>query len=172
MHSLAYRDHHTPIGALRLYATERGLIYLAFETETVDDWLCATLSRDLVSRPSLLDGAVRELDAYFSGSLRDFDLPIDDHLLTGFRGRAQSAMADIPYGQTRSYADLAAAAGSPRATQAAGTACARNPFPIVLPCHRVVRSDGSYGAYRGGADAKTWLLKFESGNVSTHNEVK
>src|SRR5690606_33051107 len=108
-----------------------------------------------------LDGAARELDEYFEGRRRSFDLPLDLRLSTGFRREVVNHLPSIGYGRTESYAQVAAAAGHPRAVRAVGSACATNPLPVVVPCHRVVRSDGTLGGYLGGPEAKTALLALE-----------
>jgi methylated-DNA-[protein]-cysteine S-methyltransferase len=104
----------------------------------------------------------RELDEYFAGRRTAFDVPLDLRLLRGFRREVVLHLPDIAYGHTASYAEMAGLAGSPRAVRAVGTACALNPLPVVLPCHRVVRSDGSPGQYAGGAAAKLTLLDLET----------
>ena len=111
-------------------------------------------------RPSF-DEARRELDLYFEGKLTEFDLPIDWQLTHGFRGKVQRAIDRIPYGKTRSYTEIARSAGNERAVRAAGTACGSNPIPIVVPCHRVLRSGGGLGGYGGGLPMKEALLKLE-----------
>ena len=116
-------------------------------------------------RPESLDPVRRELDEYFAGRRETFTVPLDWCLTTGFRRTAQQAIARIPYGQVATYADIAAAAGQPGATRAAGSACRTNPIPVVVPCHRVLRSDGSIGGYAGdmagGLDIKRHLLALE-----------
>jgi methylated-DNA-[protein]-cysteine S-methyltransferase len=109
-----------------------------------------------------LDPVAREIDEYFAGHRTTFDVPLDLRLATGFRREVILRLPDIGYGRTYTYAQMAAATGSPGAVRAVGTACARNPLPIVLPCHRVVRSDGSFGGYRGGPEAKHTLLTMEA----------
>jgi methylated-DNA-[protein]-cysteine S-methyltransferase len=109
-----------------------------------------------------LDGVARELEEYFAGRRHSFDLPLDWQLTTGFRSTVLHQLPTIEYGHTASYATIAAQAGSPRAVRAVGTACALNPLPVVVPCHRVVRSDGSMGRYRGGPEAKRALLDLEA----------
>jgi methylated-DNA-[protein]-cysteine S-methyltransferase len=104
----------------------------------------------------------RQLDEYFAHRRRVFDVPLDLRLSKGFRRSVLAHLQQIPYGMTESYAQVATAAGSPRAACAVGTACATNPVPIVVPCHRVVRSDGSFGGYAGGPDAKQTLLMLEA----------
>lgn len=113
----------------------------------------------------ILERAGDWLARYFSGDIQKPTFPV---AVTGtsFSHTAQLSLSDIPAGETRSYAWLAQQAGSPQAIRAAGTACATNPVPLVLPCHRIVRTDGSPGNYRGGTEMKTWLLEFERNHAS------
>ena len=115
----------------------------------------------MLRAPARLDGVVRELEEYFAGTRHDFDVAVDLRLASGFRRQVLDRLREVPYGSTASYAALAATAGSPRAVRAVGTACATNPVPVVVPCHRVVRSDGAIGSYRGGTAAKRTLLGLE-----------
>jgi methylated-DNA-[protein]-cysteine S-methyltransferase len=161
---LAYRTIDSPVGRLLLAATPVGLVRVAFASEDLDQVLAALASQispRILNAPRRLDEAARELDEYFSGVRRQFDLPLDFQLSSGFRRAVLSQLPSIGYGQTASYAQVAAAAGYPRAFRAAGTACALNPLPVVVPCHRVVKSDGSLGRYRGGPAAKQLLLNLE-----------
>jgi methylated-DNA-[protein]-cysteine S-methyltransferase len=162
---VAYRTLDTPVGPLLLAATAKGLVRVAFTIENHENVLTALatqLSPRILSAPKRLDTAAREIDEYFAGQRREFDLPLDFSLSKGFRRSVLSHLTDIGYGHTASYAAVAAAAGSPRAVRAVGTACATNPLPVVVPCHRVVRSDGSSGGYRGGPVAKQALLALEA----------
>ncbi|HEX6339839.1 methylated-DNA--[protein]-cysteine S-methyltransferase [Umezawaea sp.] len=162
---VAYRTVDSPIGALLLAATEEGLVRVAFEREDRDAVLASladAVSPRVLAAPARLDPVARQLDEYFTGGRRAFDVPLDLRLAKGFRRAVLAHLAEIPYGRTESYAEVAAAAGSPKAVRAVGTACATNPLPLVLPCHRVVRSDGSSGNYRGGEDAKRTLLTLEA----------
>jgi methylated-DNA-[protein]-cysteine S-methyltransferase len=162
---VAYRTLDTPVGSLLLAATGKGLVRVAFTIENHENVLTALatqLSPRILSAPQRLDTAAREIDEYFAGRRREFDLPLDFSLSKGFRRSVLSHLTDIGYGHTASYAAVAAAAGSPRAVRAVGTACATNPLPVVVPCHRVVRSDGSPGGYRGGPVAKQALLALEA----------
>lgn len=104
----------------------------------------------------------RELDQYFSGARRTFDLPLDLSLSHGFRQLVQRHLPEIAYGRTLSYGEVARLVGNPKAVRAVGTACATNPLPVVVPCHRVLRADGTLGGYAGGAAAKSVLLDLES----------
>jgi methylated-DNA-[protein]-cysteine S-methyltransferase len=162
---VAYRTVDTPVGTLLLAATETALIRVAYETEGHDEvlaTLAARISPRILHAPGRLDAAARELDEYFAGRRRGFDLPLDLSLSTGFRRLVLDRLSDIAYGHTVSYAAVAAAAGNPRAVRAAATACRTNPLPVVVPCHRVVRSDGSAGGYVGGPAAKQTLLRLEA----------
>jgi methylated-DNA-[protein]-cysteine S-methyltransferase len=162
---IAYRTLDTPVGALLLAATEQGLVRVAFEREDFDavlESLAARVSARILNAPTRLDAAARQVDEYFAGTRRGFSVPLDWRLSSGFRRLVLEHLAGIGYGSTETYTEVALAAGSPRAVRAVGTACATNPLPIVVPCHRVLRSDGSLGGYLGGLDAKTTLLRLEA----------
>jgi methylated-DNA-[protein]-cysteine S-methyltransferase len=162
---IAYRTVDTPIGVLLLAGTEVGLLRVAFAVEGHDAVLATlaeTVSPRILRAPGRLDATARQLDEYFTHRRTDFDVAVDLRLAQGFRRTVIEHLRDIGYGLRESYADVAAAVGSPRAVRAVGTACARNPLPVVIPCHRVVRSDGSPGQYAGGAATKAMLLGFES----------
>ncbi|MDO9377214.1 MAG: methylated-DNA--[protein]-cysteine S-methyltransferase [Nocardioidaceae bacterium] len=161
---VAYRTLDTPVGALLLAATEHGLVRVAYAVEDHDvvlGTLAEQVSPRVLHAPARLDAVAREVDEYFAGRRSSFDVALDLRLASGFRRRVLDHLADIAYGSTASYAAVASLAGSPAAVRAVGTACARNPLPVVLPCHRVVRADGSLGQYVGGADAKQALLVLE-----------
>jgi len=161
---VAYRTLASPLGLLLLAATPQGLVRVAFEKESHDavlERLAAAISPRIIYTPRSLDEPARQLDEYFAGNRRGFELPVDLRLAHGFRRSVLLQLRTIPYGSTWSYSEAAAAAGNPRAVRAAGTACATNPVPLVVPCHRVVRSDGSLGGYGGGLDAKRMLLALE-----------
>ena len=161
---VAYRTLDTPVGPLLLAATAQGLVRVAFEREDFDAVLAALASRvspRVLEAPRRLDEAAVELEEYFTGTRRRFDLPLDRALSTGFREKVQRVLPRIDYGSTRSYKEIAELVGSPRAVRAVGTACANNPLPIVVPCHRVLRTDGALGGYVGGLDAKAALLTLE-----------
>jgi methylated-DNA-[protein]-cysteine S-methyltransferase len=162
---IAYRTVDTPVGTLLLAATERGLVRVAFASENHDTVLAALagqISPRVLKAPKRLDTVAREMDEYFAGRRHAFDLPLDRQLSSGFRRLVLDHLPDIEYGHTASYAVVAALAGSPKAVRAVGTACATNPLPVVVPCHRVVRSDGTSGNYRGGPEAKRTLLDLEA----------
>jgi methylated-DNA-[protein]-cysteine S-methyltransferase len=161
---VAYAAAESPFGPLLLAATPRGLVRLGLPNhdpeETLED-IAGRVSPRVIEAPARLDEARRELDLYFEGRLTEFDLALDWQLTGGFRRKAQRAIARIPYGQTRSYTEIARSAGNERAVRAAGTACGTNPLPIVVPCHRVLRVGGALGGYGGGLPMKEALLKLE-----------
>jgi len=136
--------------------------YAREDHDAVLQVLADKVSPRILHVPARLDLAARELEEYFAGRRRGFDLPLDWRLSAGFRRTVLTRLAEIGYGQTASYAAVAQLAGNPKAVRAVGTACATNPIPVVVPCHRVVRSDGTMGGYLGGADAKRTLLTLEA----------
>jgi methylated-DNA-[protein]-cysteine S-methyltransferase len=161
---VAYATTDSPFGPLLLATTPKGLVKVGLPNydseETLED-LAARVSPRVMEAPARLDDARRQLDLYFDGRLHEFDLPLDWQLSKGFRRRALRAIDRIPYGRTRSYTDIARSAGNERAVRAAGTACGTNPIPIVVPCHRVLRSGGGLGGYGGGVPMKEALLRME-----------
>jgi methylated-DNA-[protein]-cysteine S-methyltransferase len=162
---VAYRTLDTPVGPLLLAATDDGLVRVAFAVEGHDrvlETLAARVSPRILCAPARLDEAAREIDEYFAGRRRHFDLPLDYRLSSGFRRTVLGHLPAIGYGHTASYAMVASDVGSPRAFRAVGTACATNPLPVVVPCHRVVKSGGDLGNYRGGPEAKRFLLNLEA----------
>ena len=161
---IAYRTIDSPVGSLLLAATEAGLVRVAYASEghdTVLQALADRISPRVLNAPARLDEPARELDEYFGGHRRSFDLPLDWRLSAGFRRAVLSHLTEIGYGQTASYAAVAGLAGNPKAVRAAATACATNPLPVVIPCHRVIYSDGRIGRYLGGPEAKRTLLTLE-----------
>lgn len=161
---VAVHEIESPIGRLLLAATPEGLVRVAFEREGFDEvlgQLADTVSPRILRSPVRLQAAAAQLAEYFAGRRREFALPLDRRLSTGFRGDIQKLLPRIGYGRTVSYRELAELAGRPTAVRAVGTACATNPLPLVVPCHRVLRSDGSLGGYLGGLEAKTALLELE-----------
>ncbi|NLG21494.1 MAG: methylated-DNA--[protein]-cysteine S-methyltransferase [Actinomycetales bacterium] len=161
---VSYRTIDSPLGSLLLAATPTGLVRVAFDREGFDTVLASLATRlgpRVLRAPARLDDAARQLDEYFAGTRTAFDLPLDRALSTGFRGQVHTYLPQIAYGHTASYGQVAAAVGNPGAVRAVGSACATNPLPVVVPCHRVLRSDGSLGGYLGGAKAKTTLLALE-----------
>ena len=162
---IAYRTVDSAVGPLLLAATPLGLLRVAFANEGHDSVLqnlSARVSPRVLEAPMRLDPVARQLEEFFTGRRRRFDVALDWSLSHGFRRSVLEHLnADIGYGTTTSYATLARRSGSPNAVRAVGTACATNPIPIVVPCHRVIRSDGAIGAYRGGPAAKRVLLELE-----------
>lgn len=161
---IAYTTLDSPVGSLLLAATERGLVRVAFareDHEQVLNLLATRLSPRILRAPGRLDQPRRQLEDYFSGHRIRFELAFDFALSSGFRQQVQTYLATIAYGDTQTYGEVARIIGRPKAVRAVGSACATNPLPIVLPCHRVVRSDGSLGGYLGGLEAKSELLALE-----------
>ena len=162
---VAYTTVDSPVGTLMLAATRKGLVRVAYDIEDHDrvlDTLSQKVSPRVLRAPQRLDAAARELDEYFGGQRQVFDLPLDLSLSTGFRQLVQRHLPEIGYGQTRTYGQVADLVGNPKAVRAVGTACATNPLPVVVPCHRVLRADGTLGGYVGGPDAKKTLLRLEA----------
>lgn len=162
---IAYRLVGSPVGDLLIAATDRGLVRVAYTSEDHDrvlQTLADRVSPRILLAPARLDVVARELDEYFAGNRRAFDVPLDWSLSAGFRATVLHHLPEIGYGHTASYAAVAALAGNPKAVRAVGSACATNPLPVVVPCHRVVRSDGAMGGYLGGVDAKRTLLTLEA----------
>jgi methylated-DNA-[protein]-cysteine S-methyltransferase len=162
---VAYRTVDTPVGPLLLAATETGLVRVAYASEGHDavlETLADRISPRILNAPARLDAPARELDEYFAGRRHRFDLPLDWRLSAGFRRAVLSHLTEIGYGLTASYGAAARLAGHPKAVRAAATACATNPLPVVVPCHRVIYADGRIGRYLGGPDAKRTLLTLES----------
>jgi methylated-DNA-[protein]-cysteine S-methyltransferase len=162
---IAYRTVDSALGLLLLAATPLGLLRVAFASEGHDlvlQNLSERISPRMLEASTRLDPIARQLDEYFTGRRHSFDVALDWSLSHGFRRTVLGHLAtDITYGDTASYATLARLSGSPKAVRAVGTACATNPIPIIVPCHRVIRSDGTVGAYRGGPAAKRVLLDLE-----------
>jgi methylated-DNA-[protein]-cysteine S-methyltransferase len=162
---VAFERHDCPLGTLLLGATETGLVRVGLPAEGEDavlEDLGARISpRVLRASRESVTRARRELDEYFAGRRRGFDVPLDLRLARGFRRVVLEHLRAVAYGTTVSYAQLAAASGNARAVRATGTACAHNPLPLVVPCHRVLRSDGKVGAYLGGTSMKQELLALE-----------
>ncbi len=164
---VAYAAVDSPLGTLVAARTPRGLAALAYAdvnggVDAVAQQLAARLSPRVLEAPARLDDVRRELDEYFEGRRTRFELPLDlSAVATPFGRRVLEAAAAIPFGQTRTYRDVAADAGNARAIRAAGSALGRNPVPIVVPCHRVLRSGGGLGGYTGGMERKAALLRIE-----------
>jgi methylated-DNA-[protein]-cysteine S-methyltransferase len=161
---VAYTTTDSPFGTLLLAKTPKGLVRVGLPNQDADELLvdlATRVSPRVLEAPAQLDETRRELDLYFEGKLTEFDLPLDWQLSKDFRRKVLRAIAGIPYGQTRSYTQMATSAGNVRAVRAAGTACGTNPIPVVVPCHRVLRSGGALGGYGGGLPMKEALLRLE-----------
>jgi methylated-DNA-[protein]-cysteine S-methyltransferase len=161
---VAYTTADSPFGQLLLAQTPKGLVRVGLPNQDIEkllDELAAKVSPRVLEAPAALDETRRELDLYFDGKLDRFDLPLDWRLSNGFRLRVLRAINRIPYGQTRSYTEMATRAGNERAVRAAGSACGSNPIPLVVPCHRVLRTSGALGGYGGGLPMKQGLLEME-----------
>jgi methylated-DNA-[protein]-cysteine S-methyltransferase len=162
---VAYTTIDSPLGKLLLAATPKGLVRVAYASEDHDrvlETLSQKLSPRILRAPKRLGEAAREIDEYFGKRRQVFDLNLDLSLSHRFRQLVQMHLPEIGYGQTRSYREVAEIVGSPMAVRAVGTACATNPLPVVIPCHRVLRADGTLGGYIGGLEAKTALLNLEA----------
>ncbi|MHB8693682.1 MAG: methylated-DNA--[protein]-cysteine S-methyltransferase [Solirubrobacteraceae bacterium] len=166
---VAYALTDSPLGQLLLASTPRGIVRISYldagdDVEETLRKLAARISPRILRAPRKLDEPRRELDEFFAGARRAFDLPVDLRLAgPGFRRRVLAATARIPFGDSRSYKQVASAAGSPNAFRAAGTALGSNPLPIVIPCHRVRHAGGGIGGYTGGLERKRKLLAIEGG---------
>jgi methylated-DNA-[protein]-cysteine S-methyltransferase len=161
---VAYTRADSPFGPLLLASTRKGLVRVGLPNQDHDELLeelAARVSPRVLEATAPLEEARRELDRYFAGELDAFGLPLDWSLTGGFQRKVQRQIARIPYGRTRTYTEIARRAGNERAVRAAGTACGRNPLPVVVPCHRVLRSGGGLGGYGGGLPMKEGLLRLE-----------
>ena len=162
---VAYATVDSPLGPLTVAASPRGLVRVAYsnhrsQDDVLED-LAARISPRVLEAPERLDDARRELEEYFQGERTRFDLPIDWSPLRGFTLEVLRETAGIAFGELRTYAQVATGAGSPRAVRAAGNALGANPMPVVVPCHRVVRTGGGLGGYTGGIERKEFLLRLE-----------
>jgi methylated-DNA-[protein]-cysteine S-methyltransferase len=163
---VAFTTIDSPFGELLAAATPRGLVRLAYDMtpkETVLEQLAATVSPRVMEAPARLDPLRRQLEEYFEGRRRRFELKLDWRLTRGFTQKVLRETAKLGYGEVSTYKQMAGAAGSPRAVRAAGNALGSNPIPIVVPCHRIVRSGGNLGGYAGlmDSDIKRRLLELE-----------
>lgn len=161
---VAYRTLDTPVGRLLLAATAKGLVRVAYEREGFDavlEALAVRIGPRVLEAPRRLDPVAAEVEEYFARTRQTFDVPLDYALSSGFRQSVQRYLPQIGYGRTQTYREVAELVGHPKAVRAVGTACATNPLPLVVPCHRVLRTDGGLGGYIGGLDAKTTLLTLE-----------
>jgi len=161
---VAYTTTDSPFGPLLLAQTPRGLVRVGLPNQDADELLtdlATRVSTRVLEAPGELDEVRRELDLYFEGKLESFGLPLDWQLSGGFRQRVLRAIDRILYVETRSSTEMARKAGNERAVRAAGTACGSNPIPLVVPCHRVLRTGGALGGYGGGLPMKEALLQLE-----------
>jgi len=161
---VAHATYDSPLGPLTVMVTPRGLLRLSYAGEPVEAQLEDTAGRispRILAAPERTDPVRRQLDEYFAGARRDFDVPIDWRLVRGFAGDVLRATARIPFGGVSTYREVATEAGSPKAYRAAGNALGSNPVPIVVPCHRVLHAGGGLGGYTGGMDRKRFLLRLE-----------
>ena len=160
---IGYATLDTPIGRLLVAATAVGLVRIGFEDEGDGPLieLSALVSPRIMETPGRVDEARRQLDSYFDRGLRQFNLPLDWRLVGSFGRRVLGRVARVPYGGVESYGDVAVEIGHPRAARAVGNAVGANPMPIVVPCHRVVRTGGALGGYGGGLPRKRFLLELE-----------
>ena len=166
---VAYAPFDSPLGRLTVAATPRGLVTVAYtgpgEEDAILERLAAGISPRVLEAPGRVDDVRRQLDEYFEGARHDFDVEIDWSLTRGFFRRVLEATWAIGYGSVKSYAEVAASAGSPRAVRATGNALGSNPMPVVVPCHRVLRTGGKLGGYTGGLERKEFLLRLEGVQV-------
>ena len=159
---VAWTEYDSPVGTLVLAATPEGLVTISYRrSEQVVDTLAARLSPRVVAYPKRLDDVRRQLDDYFAGRLRHFHVTLDWRLATPFQREVLTVVRQVGFGEVTTYQDVARAIGRPTASRAAGGANARNPLPIVVPCHRVIGSDGSLTGYGGGIENKAYLLAME-----------
>jgi methylated-DNA-[protein]-cysteine S-methyltransferase len=163
---VSFERHDSPLGSIVVGATAAGLVRVGLPAEDEDavlEELARRVSARVLRAPrTTITETRRQLDEYFARRRTTFEIPLDWQLTRGFRREVLQATAGIPYGQTVSYREVATRAGSSKAVRAAGTALATNPLPIVVPCHRVLRTGGGLGGYRGGPQAKAQLLHLES----------
>jgi methylated-DNA-[protein]-cysteine S-methyltransferase len=161
---VAYALVDSPLGTLLAVRTKRGLVELAYGGEEPDSMLeelSAKLSPRVLEAPAKLDDVRRQLNEYFEGKRTQFDVPLDWSLSTGFTQRILQATAKVPFGELATYRDVATKAGNERAVRAAGNALGSNHMPIVVPCHRIIRTGGALGGYTGGIERKEFLLRLE-----------
>jgi methylated-DNA-[protein]-cysteine S-methyltransferase len=161
---VGFGEVDSPFGRLLVAVTSRGLLRLAYPDEDPDqvlEELADRVSPRILRAPARTDVIVRQLGEYFEGDRLRFDVPVDWSLTGGFGRKVLRTTARIPYGDVRTYGQVAIGAGSPRAYRAAGNALGGNPIPIVVPCHRVVQAGGRLGGYTGGVERKEYLLKLE-----------
>jgi methylated-DNA-[protein]-cysteine S-methyltransferase len=160
---VAYDLVDSPVGDLLVAATRRGLCRIAYDADPEQELepLAKAFGTRVLRSPKPIDAARRELDEYFEGRRRRFDLPVDVELLADFNRRVLRELVRVPYGEVVTYGELAARVARPRAARAVGTVMNRNPLPIVLPCHRVIGANGKLVGYGGGLERKETLLRLE-----------
>ena len=161
---VAYGSVDTPVGRLLLATTSKGLVRVSFHYEAEDlvlDELARRVSPRVVKAPGKVAGVARELDEYFEGRRKTFDVPVDWALVGPYARKVLRATAAIPFGKVSTYREVARKAGNPAASRAAGNALGSNPVAVVVPCHRVLRTNGGLGGYAGGVDTKELLLRLE-----------
>jgi methylated-DNA-[protein]-cysteine S-methyltransferase len=163
---VTWTEHDAPTGRLLLAATERGVVAIGLlHHDELLEVLSEKVSPRVVRGGARVDGLRRQLDEYYAGRRHEFDVPLDWALSSGFRRQILGELVQVPYGQVVSYRQLAERAGNPKASRAVGSAMATNPLPIVVPCHRVIRTDGSIGQYGGGVPMKQALLALEGAHL-------
>jgi methylated-DNA-[protein]-cysteine S-methyltransferase len=160
---VAYGTMDAPLGELLVAATEQGVVYVGFdgECDATLSALARSVSPRLLRLPRRVDAARRELDEYFNGERREFTVPLDRSHIGPFCTRVLERTASIPYGEVLAYSEVALEVGAPRAARAVGNALGANPIPVIIPCHRVVRTGGALGGYGGGLERKRLLLELE-----------
>jgi methylated-DNA-[protein]-cysteine S-methyltransferase len=168
---LAYTTYDSPTGKLLLAASARGLLRLAYldepgQEDAVLEQLATRVSPRILASPRRLDEPRRELDQYFAGARQTFEVTLDWQLTRGFGRRVLEVTSQIPFGTVSTYKQVAAQAGSPRGSRAAGNALGANPIPIIVPCHRVLHTTGGLGGYTGGLERKRLLLEIEQGQLT------
>lgn len=159
MDGLQFHDIDSPIGRLGLVVSSRGVAKVLLETDDIEAE-CARITED-----AEIPLAAHQLEEYFAGRRQQFTVPLDFRFATDFHRQVLEELARVHFGDTTTYKALAERVGNPKAVRAVGSACARNPLPLLVPCHRVLRADGSLGGYRGGEQAKRFLLNLEGNNV-------
>ena len=160
----SYRWLDTPVGSLLFVTSVKGLVRVAFhdgDKDSIVERVQEELGKSAVLKPGELSEVASQVESYFAGKLKDFNLPLDYSLTSGFRQTVADCLTRIPFGEVRSYKEVAEMANNPKAVRAVGTGCAKNPIPLVVPCHRVVRTGGSLGGYAGGLGMKIALLEHE-----------
>lgn len=160
MNELRFSEISSPIGRLGVVTSPIGVAKVLFEADGID------AERERIAPAQEIPLAARELAEYFEGERREFTVPLDYRFASGFRADVLRELARVPFGETTSYGELASKVGNPRAVRAVGGACANNPLPLLIPCHRVLRADGALGGYRGGSQAKRFLLELEGIDVA------